>query len=319
MMPFFGGNKGLGPPALRGNYVREDRGKHMRLVTFVDKGDTRIGVLRQPDHGDDIVDVQRVAPSLPREMNGLLAAGQGVLAELQRAVESAPASASIALGSVRLKAPVPMPSKIIGIGLNYREHVLESKENTPEHPTVFAKFPNCLIGPGESIVLPRASTSVDYEGELAVVIGRRARNVSEADALDYVGGYAPFNDVSARDFQHHTSQWTIGKTFDTFGPMGPALVTADEIPNPQALMLRLSIDGEVLQEASTDLMIFSVAFLVAHLSTVMTLEPGDIIATGTPGGVGGSRQPPRYLRAGETVRVEIEGLGVLESPVVAER
>jgi acylpyruvate hydrolase len=297
----------------------EDWGKRMRLVTYVENAGARIGVLRRSDHGELVFDLQRIAPDLPREMNGLLAAGQTALAEIERTIGSVPASAGIDIASVKLMAPVPQPSKVIGVGLNYREHVEESQEKPPEFPTIFAKFPNCLIGAGAPIVLPRISNAVDYEGELAVVIGRRAHHVSEADALRYVGGYAPFNDVSARDFQHRTSQWTIGKTFDTFGPMGPALVTADEIPDPQALMLRLSIDGEVLQESSTSMMIFSVAVLVAHLSTIMTLEPGDIIATGTPGGVGGSHQPPRYLRVGETVRVEIDGLGVLENPVVAER
>jgi 2-keto-4-pentenoate hydratase/2-oxohepta-3-ene-1,7-dioic acid hydratase in catechol pathway len=174
-----------------------------------------------------------------------------------------------------------------------------------------------VIGPGEPIELPSITNQVDYEAELGVVIGRRARRVAEANALSYVGGYAPFNDVSARDFQHRTSQWTIGKTFDTFAPIGPALVTADEVPDPQALDIRTVIGDEVLQSSNTRQMIFSVAQLIAYLSAVMTLEPGDILATGTPSGVGGARKPPRFLKAGETVRVELSSLGTLENPVVA--
>ena len=224
----------------------------------------------------------------------------------------------MALADLTLNAPIARPSKIMCIGLNYRDHAAESNTPVPDYPTLFAKYPNCVIGHGEAIVLPRISSEVDYEGELGVVIGRRARQVSEAEALSYAGGYLPFNDVSARDFQRRTSQWTIGKTFDTFGPMGPALVTADEVPDPQNLNLRVSIGGEVLQSSNTGNMIFTVAQLIAYLSAVMTLEPGDVIATGTPSGVGAARKPPRFLRPGETVRVEIEGLGVLENPIVAE-
>jgi acylpyruvate hydrolase len=220
---------------------------------------------------------------------------------------------------VTLKAPVPRPGKIMCIGLNYRDHAVESNVAVPDYPTVFAKYASCVIGPGEAIVLPRVSTQVDYEGELGVVIGRATpRHVAQADALAYVGGYLPFNDVSARDFQHRTSQWTIGKTFDTFGPLGPALVTVDEVPDPQNLAITVSIGAEVLQSSNTRHMIFPVAELISYLSTVMTLEPGDVIATGTPDGVGAARKPPRFLRAGETVRVEIEGLGALENPIVAE-
>jgi 2-keto-4-pentenoate hydratase/2-oxohepta-3-ene-1,7-dioic acid hydratase in catechol pathway len=161
------------------------------------------------------------------------------------------------------------------------------------------------------------TSQVDYEGELAVVIGRRARDIAEADALDYVAGYAPFNDVSARDYQMRTSQWTIGKTFDTFGPLGPALVTADEIPDPHALDIRVSIGDDVLQSSNTTHLIFTIPQLIAYLTSVMTLEPGDVIATGTPAGVGAARKPQRWLLAGDVVRVEISGLGALENPVVA--
>jgi acylpyruvate hydrolase len=207
---------------------------------------------------------------------------------------------------------------VICIGLNYRDHAAETHASIPEVPTVFSKYANTLIGDGEPIVIPRVTQQVDYEAELAFVIGRRARYITESDALRYVAGYTLFNDVTGRDYQFRTGQWTIGKTFDTFGPLGPALVTADEIPNPHALPIRLSINGEVLQDSNTSQLIFSIPALVAYLSQVMTLEPGDVVATGTPSGVGFVRQPPRFLHPHDRVRVEIEGLGVLENPVVAE-
>jgi 2-keto-4-pentenoate hydratase/2-oxohepta-3-ene-1,7-dioic acid hydratase in catechol pathway len=219
---------------------------------------------------------------------------------------------------VTLRAPIPRPGKIICIGLNYRDHAAESNQPIPDYPAVFSKYANSVIGPGEPIVIPRVTEAVDYEGELAFVIGRRARFVSEQDALDAVAGYMAFNDVSARDFQMRTSQWTIGKTFDTFAPMGPALVTADEIADPHDLDIRVTVSGEVLQSSNTRHLIFSIQELVAYLSQVMTLEPGDVIATGTPSGVGFARTPPRFLRPGDVVEVEIKGLGTLVNPVAAE-
>ncbi len=290
----------------------------MRLVTFAHDGATRLGALRTTDGRQRIVDLNRAEPRLPTDMIDLLQAGPDRLALAREALTRAPATAGLDPEAVTLKAPILHPSKIMCIGLNYRDHAAESDQPLPDYPTLFAKYPSSVIGHGERIVLPTLSTQVDYEGELAVVIGRRAREVSHADALRYVAGYAPFNDVSARDFQHRTSQWTIGKTFDTFAPIGPALVTADEVPDPQTLDLRVLIGEEVLQSSHTGQMVFSVADLIAYLSAVMTLEPGDIIATGTPGGVGAARKPPRYLRPNETVRVEIEGLGCLENPVVTQ-
>jgi 2-keto-4-pentenoate hydratase/2-oxohepta-3-ene-1,7-dioic acid hydratase in catechol pathway len=290
----------------------------MRLVTFVHGGATRLGALRVTDGRQTIVDLNRVEPRLPADMIGFLEAGEAAQALAKEVLAGTSSETDLDVSAVTLKAPVLHPSKIIGIGLNYRDHAAEAKQPIPDYPTVFAKYPNCVIGSGEAIVLPRVSNQVDYEGELGVVIGRRARDVSEAEALRYVAGYLPFNDVSARDYQHRTSQWTIGKSFDTFGPMGPALVTADEVPDPHTLNLRVSIGDEMLQSSNTGQMVFSIAQLIAYLSAVMTLEPGDVIATGTPSGVGGARTPPRYLRPHETVRVEIEGLGVLENPVVAQ-
>jgi 2-keto-4-pentenoate hydratase/2-oxohepta-3-ene-1,7-dioic acid hydratase in catechol pathway len=188
----------------------------------------------------------------------------------------------------------------------------------PAAPNLFAKFRSSLVGSGTPIVLPRISEEIDYEGELAVVIGRRCKDVEAQDALAYVGGYMPFNDVSARDLQFRTSQFTAGKAIDTFAPCGPALVTADELADPGALRLVTRVNGDVVQDASTGDMIFGVAETIAFTSSVMTLEPGDILATGTPPGVGYKRTPPRFLRDGDVVEVEIEGLGTLRNPVVAE-
>src|SRR5579859_2499490 len=236
----------------------------MRLVTFAQGGgEPRLGALRQADGRQTVVDLQRADSTLPADMIELLRGGDEALALARQAVAGAPAGALLDPGTVTLKAPILRPSKILCVGANYREHAAEGGLAIPDYPIIFAKFPNCLVGAGEAVVLPRITEQIDYEGELAVVIGRRAREVSEADALNYVGGYAPFNDVSARDFQSRVSQWTTGKSFDTFAPMGPALVTADEVPDPQALNLRVSIGGEVLQSANTGMMIFSVAHLIA--------------------------------------------------------
>jgi len=289
----------------------------MHLVTFERDGAHHLGALAQRDGRDVVIDLNQAAPALPADMIAFLAGGEANRALAAQALANPPADAVLDRGAVRLAAPIPRPGKIICIGLNYRDHAAESNAEVPAYPTVFAKYASCIIGPGESIVIPRLTSQVDYEGELAVVIGRRARDVAEADALSYVAGYAPFNDVSARDYQMRTSQWTIGKTFDTFGPLGPALVTADEIADPHALDISVSIGDQVLQSSNTKHLIFTIPQLIAYLSSVMTLEPGDVIATGTPAGVGAARKPQRWLLAGEVVRVEISGLGALENPVAA--
>jgi acylpyruvate hydrolase len=290
----------------------------MKLVTFVHDGQARLGVLQASAAGETVIDLNRADPNLPADMLGFLAAGAGAQVLAKRAIADAPPAAVLERSAVTLKAPIPRPGKILCIGLNYRDHAAESNQPIPEHPTVFAKYVNTVIGPGEAIVLPKITEKIDYEAEFAFVIGRTARHVAAADALDYVAGYLPFNDVSARDYQMRTSQWTVGKTFDTFGPMGPALVTADEIPDPHNLDIQLSINGEVLQSSNTRNLIFSVNELIADLTSFMTLEPGDLISTGTPSGVGAARDPQRWLRAGDVVRIEIAGLGVLENLVVAE-
>ncbi|HXS44070.1 MAG TPA: fumarylacetoacetate hydrolase family protein [Solirubrobacteraceae bacterium] len=211
--------------------------------------------------------------------------------------------------------PIERPSKIVCVGLNYRDHAEEQGVALPDAPLLFAKWPNALIGPGEPIVLPAAAREVDYEAELGVVIGTAAKGVDAADALDHVRGYLPLNDVSARDLQFADKQWTRGKSPDTFCPIGPRLVPREEVEDPQALAIRCTVNGETLQDSSTSLMIFSVAEIIAYVSEVITLEPGDLIATGTPAGVGVFRDPKVLLKDGDEVTVEIESLGALTNPV----
>jgi 2-keto-4-pentenoate hydratase/2-oxohepta-3-ene-1,7-dioic acid hydratase in catechol pathway len=283
----------------------------VKLCTFrIGDGPPRAGVWTERG----IVDLAGVDASLPASIIEVLMLGEAGLERAQAAAARGPA---VAREVVTLLAPVPRPSKIVCIGLNYRDHAAEVNLPLPEYVTVFAKWPNTLIGDGEPIVIPSESHRVDYEAELAFVIGRSARHVPEADAYKYIAGYTCFNDVSVRDYQNRTSQWTLGKVFDTHGPCGPVLVTRDEVPDPQALRIECSIDGERLQNSSTSQMVFGIPKLVAELSAVMTLEPGDLVATGTPAGVGTSRNPRRWIRPGERVRVSIERVGVLENPAVA--
>jgi acylpyruvate hydrolase len=290
----------------------------MRLVTYYSNGTQRAGLLS----GERVVDALELArhAGLADEhtdcdsVRGLLAAPPGWLASVADAAGEVEVTA---LDETDLAPPVPDPEKILCIGLNYRAHAAEGNLELPKTPIVFAKFRTALIGDKGSIRLPPSNPGqVDFEGELAVVIGRRAEGVDEAEALDHVAGYMPFNDVTARDLQLASPQWTMGKAFDTSAPCGPALVTADEVGDPQSLRLRTIHNGEVVQEASTGEMIFSVAELVSYISSLITLVPGDIIATGTPAGIGHVRQPPRYLGDGDTVDVEIERLGRLTNTVV---
>jgi 2-keto-4-pentenoate hydratase/2-oxohepta-3-ene-1,7-dioic acid hydratase in catechol pathway len=290
----------------------------MRLVSFVHEGQIRLGALRTAGPKQLVFDLNRIERQLPAQMTTFLESGKTALSLAAKALAKAPVEAAFALDALTLKSPIPRPGKIIAIGQNYLLHAAEAKAGASKYPIIFAKYNNTVIGPGERIVLPKLSQQVDYEGELAVVIGKRCKGVLVSEALTCVGGYTALNDVSARDYQNLTSQWTIGKSFDTFAPMGPALVTADEVADPQNLNLRVTIGGEQLQSANTRDMIFPVARLIATISAVMTLEPGDVIATGTPAGIGAARTPPRWLRPGDVVRVEIEGIGVLENPVVAE-
>ena len=224
-------------------------------------------------------------------------------------------SPAVPRASLRLRAPVPRPGKIFGVGLNYRDHAEETGQPVPEVPILFAKFANSVIGPGEPIVVPRATEQPDYEAELGVVIGRTAFEVPVDEALGHVAGYLCCNDVSARDLQLSVPQWTRGKAIDTFLPCGPELVTADEVADPQALGIWCVLNGTTMQDSTTARMVFGVAELVSFISQACTLEPGDLIATGTPPGVGFARTPPVWLHDGDEVTIEIDGLGALTNPV----
>ncbi len=284
----------------------------MRLVTFQRPG-------RKPEAGAWVRD-QIVALSGAgfADLIAVLAGGAEAQAKIENWIYQPPAEASFALDAVQLLAPIPRPPKLICVGLNYRDHALETKLEIPKIPTIFSKFTTSVIGPGSPIVLPKNSTQPDYEAEFAFVIGPGGRHISAGDWAQHVFGYTILNDVSARDFQMATSQWLMGKTFDTFAPMGPSIVSADEIEDPHALDISLHVNGETLQSSNTRELIFKIPELVAFLSSVFTLEPGDVVSTGTPAGVGFARKPPRFLRPGDDVVISVAGIGELRNPVVAE-
>lgn len=276
----------------------------MRLVTYRSGREERAGVLR----GDSVVDAWDALGRDVEQPSVRELLTQGLLEELARA-DGDP----VALDSVEIDVPVPDPEKIICIGLNYRSHAAEAGLDPAELPTFFAKFRNALVPSGATVMLPRASDKVDYEAEVAFVIGRRAHEVSESDALDHVAGYMLLNDLSARDLQFATPQWIPGKVFDGSAPSGPALVTPDEAGPHDAIEFALTLNGEQMQSARTDDLIFSVPQLVSHLSTLMTLEPGDIVSTGTPSGVGSVREPRVWLKDGDEVVISSPTLGQLET------
>jgi 2-keto-4-pentenoate hydratase/2-oxohepta-3-ene-1,7-dioic acid hydratase in catechol pathway len=286
----------------------------MRLATLNTPAGPRPAALV----GDRFVDLLAADPTLPATVRRLVADPSALAAA--RTASAKPGAASVPAATARLHAPVPDPQKVVCVGLNYRDHAVESKMAIPREPVLFSKFPSALVGHGEPIVAPAVSTKVDYEAELVVVIGKAGRRIPEARALDHVAGYAVGHDVSARDWQLEKDgkQWMVGKTFDTFAPVGPTLVTRDEVPDPHKLGIRLRLNGKTMQQSNTEQMIFSVAQLVAYLSVVFTLEPGDLIFTGTPPGIGHALQPPVYLKPGDTVEVEIDSLGTLRNPVSGE-
>jgi 2-keto-4-pentenoate hydratase/2-oxohepta-3-ene-1,7-dioic acid hydratase in catechol pathway len=283
----------------------------VRWVTVLtEQGPRACGVL-----GGEYVDVNAADPAMPSSVRGLLALGPDVQ---RRAWEALPGGAvRHDPASAKLLAPVPDPQKILCIGLNYRDHAAESGVEPPPEPILFSKYINTLVGHGADILLPEESTQVDYEAELVVVVGRGGRRIAREQAMGHVGGYAVGHDVSARDWQLHKpgKQWTAGKTFDTFAPVGPELVTPDEVPDPHALGIRLRLNGQTMQDSTTAQLIFPVDSLISYLSKIMTLEPGDLIFTGTPPGVGMARKPPVWLQPGDVVEVEIDGLGTLRNPV----
>ncbi|OJW25857.1 MAG: fumarylacetoacetate hydrolase [Planctomycetales bacterium 71-10] len=285
----------------------------MRFVTIAtDHGPRACGV-----RPDGYVDLHAVDARLPSSLKAILALGAD---GIRRASEAtAEGAAAIAPASAKLLPPIPDPQKIVCIGLNYRDHAEETNSPIPSEPILFAKFPNTLIAHGEPILLPAESRQVDYEAELVIVVGQGGRRIPKERAMEHVGGYMPGHDVSARDWQLNKpgKQWIAGKTFDAFAPTGPELTSADAVPDPQALGIRLRLNGETMQDSSTAQLIFPVAELIAYLSRIMTLAPGDLIFTGTPPGVGMARKPPVWLKPGDVVEVEIDGLGTLRNPVVA--
>jgi acylpyruvate hydrolase len=268
-----------------------------------------------------------VAPlRVPVDLLGLLRGGEMSMAaandSVQFALEQRASDDTMGLlhsvSDVEVLAPIQRPGKIVCVGLNYRSHLAEIGESVPEYPILFHKPATSIIGPGQAIVLPRISRQVDYEGELAVVLGRQGKYIPQEKALSYVAGYTCANDISAHDIEFRTSQWDSGKMLDTFCPFGPVLVTPDEIPNPGRLRLRTVLNGQTVQEAWTSDMVFPVPFLVSYISSLATLEPGDVILTGTPAGIGCNRKPQVFLQPGDRLRVEIDGIGTLANPVVAE-
>lgn len=286
----------------------------MRLATLHTDAGTRVVGVDLEDDSPRFVDLQTVDDSLPRSLQALLSQDGG----LDRAGEAFERGAGDgAFVDGRLLAPIPRPGKVICIGLNYRDHAVESGAEIPSEPVCFSKFSSAVIGPHEAILLPVVSKQVDYEAELVVVIGRAGRNISEADAMKHVAGYMNGHDVSARDWQigRPGGQWLLGKTPDTFAPTGPWLVTADDVPDPHNLRISLRLNGETMQDSNTREFIFTIEQVVAHVSQLMTLEPGDVIFTGTPPGVGMARTPPVFLKAGDVVEVEVENLGALSNPV----
>lgn len=280
----------------------------MKLVTFTQSGSTRIGVL----DGEEIIDLAAAASELPTEMCAFLAAGPSALAAARSAD-----GPRLAVAAVRLESPLLRPPKILAVGLNYADHIAETGMETPEIPMIFNKQSTSIVGPGADVHVPKVSKLLDYEGELAVVIGRRCRHVPKDRARDVIAGYTIANDVSVRDWQMRVRTMTMGKSFDTHCPLGPAIVTGDEF-EPSGHELKTTINGELRQHSNTKELIFDCFDLVEHLSTAFTLEPGDIISTGTPSGVAAAMKPPAWLKAGDAMRVEIEGLGALENPVVDE-
>jgi 2-keto-4-pentenoate hydratase/2-oxohepta-3-ene-1,7-dioic acid hydratase in catechol pathway len=283
----------------------------MRLVSYIYNGEAAAGLQSAS-----------LETIFPLETLGYLDALSFLYAgaDAWAAADAAATSATnlISTTDVTLLAPLSAPGKFLCIGLNYRDHAIESNMQLPKTPVVFTKFSNCITADQTTVVLPKMSTQPDYEAELAIVIGKEGKNIDPADWADYVFGYTIVNDISARDIQLATSQWSLGKSFGTFGPMGPAIVSKDEIPDPHVLAIKLSIDGEYLQNSNTDQLVFKAPDLIAYLSSIMTLSPGDIISTGTPAGVGLGRKPQRWIQPGETMVVEIEGIGTLTNTTIAE-
>ncbi len=286
----------------------------MRLISYSNPSGVRIAAVKSDG---SLVDLNLADNTLPTSMSQLLALGQDGMRRVEKALQT---GQPIDRSSIKILAPIPRPEKIFCIGLNYADHARETGKEPPPEPIVFSKFVTAVRAHGDSIVLPRLSNKVDYEAELVAIIGIGGRHIPKNKALDHVAGYACGHDVSARDWQTQKpgGQWLLGKSFDSFAPFGPELVTSDEVGDPSNLQISLRINGQTMQDSRTSQLIFGVADLVSYLSGVCTLSPGDVIFTGTPPGVGVARKPPVYLKAGDTVEVEVERVGTLRNPVVLE-
>jgi 2-keto-4-pentenoate hydratase/2-oxohepta-3-ene-1,7-dioic acid hydratase in catechol pathway len=284
----------------------------MKLATFTEGGWTRAGVVS----GNHVIDVVAADRGIPLELLEVIREGPPMLDRISMALVDAPRHG---LASVRLEAPLRRPPKILAIGLNYADHIAETGAQKPSIPIVFNKQSTCVVGPGDDIIKPRVSDQIDYEAELCIVIGQSCRGIGKAEAPGVVFGYCVGNDVSVRDWQRRSPTMTMGKSFDTHGPMGPWITTADEVADPHTLDIRCWVDDELRQSSNTRHLIFNCYDIIEHLTTAFTLEPGDVIFTGTPSGVAVAMNPQRFLRDGSRVRVEIAGLGVLENIVRAER
>jgi len=283
----------------------------MKLITFSYKNKTNIGAVV-----GDMVVMSSNHHDIPDNMIAFLTAGDAAKQAMQALIDSD--SPRISLADVKLLAPVPRPGKFLGISLNYADHINETQLDKPEYPTFFTKQSSCVIADGDAIHRPVVSEKLDYEGELAFVIGKRCKNVPVESAHQVIAGYTIVNDVSVRDWQIRSPTWMLGKSFDTHGPMGPWMVTADEITDPHKLNLKTWIDQELRQNSNTKNMIFNCYEMIAYLSKAMTLEPGDVISTGTPSGVGVKMKPRGYMKPGQTAKIEIEGVGVLSNPIIEE-
>ena len=291
----------------------------MKLITYQFNGETKLGALS----GENVIDLASAyaatgqAGSFPTDMIALLKEGDAGLGKARSALLASADSAAhtVPIMAVSFLPPVVRAGKVIALGRNYAEHAKEGGAEVPDYPMWFHKTHTSLNGHLQPVIIPPGTSKVDFEGELAVIIGKPCKQVSVENALDYVAGYAVANDISARDWQRRTSQFAAGKMVDTFGPLGPALVTKDEVADVQNLRIRTHLNGELMQDGNTKDMIFSVAFSIADLSRICTLEVGDVILTGTPEGVGFARKPPVFMQAGDMISVEIEGLGVLTNPL----
>ena len=288
----------------------------MRLVTFQGQSGPAIGVRL----GDKVIDLSKAAPDLPSDMIGLLEGGESSLAKAKAAANNAADDAKVDMSSVKLLVPIARPGKIVCIGRNYAAHAAEGGAETPTYPEVFYRGSTTLIAQGEPIIRPKCSDKLDFEAELVVVIGKLAKHVAEADAGAYIAGYSLFNEGTLRDYQRKSSQWTVGKNFDNTGPFGPEIVTSDEVPEgAKGLRIQSRLNGQIMQDANTDDLVFTIHNLIYRLTECMTLEPGDIIVSGTPAGVGYARTPPVFMKPGDIIEIEVDGIGVLTNTIEDEK